>query len=138
METPYSAKRRREEELKESRRRHERWIAKIVKRKKIWHALRQAQRKAGCTTTTLRTVAQSLAPFLEDEASSSDEPLSLDRVADAELLEAAEAYKLYLHGCVGCNDFVYGPRCHRHCCPKCGHSRYDGVGKPNEVWNYCC
>ena len=133
METPYSAKRRREAAVQEAWRRHERWIAKQTKRKKIWHCLRQAQRKAGCTTLTLRTVAQSLAPFLEDEASSSDEPASLDRVADAELLEAAEAYKLYLHGCVGCNDFVYGSECHRRDCPKCGHSRCNGVGKPNEV-----
>jgi hypothetical protein len=35
METPYSAKRRREAAVQEAWRRHERWIAKQTKRKKI-------------------------------------------------------------------------------------------------------
>ena len=45
-------------------------------------------------------------------------------------------FKRALHGCVGCDDHVFGPFVRARTCPKCGHPRYSDSGKPNEVCWY--
>ena len=40
--------------------------------------------------------------------------------------------KRSLHGCVGCDNYVYGPDSVENECPKCGDARYSN-GKPKEV-----
>ena len=116
---------------------HKKWCEKVLKRRKLWQVLRQAQRTSGCTTTTITTVAKAVAPLLDngsDSDSDEDEPASSQhRVADSEIMEAAEAVKLTLHGCIGCNNYVFVPRSARVSCPKCGHDRFNAKNKPNEV-----
>ena len=47
--------------------------------------------------------------------------------ADRELDGLCGVHKVVLHGCTGCNDYVYGPDNNLDNCVKCGASRY----KPN-------
>lgn len=131
---------RRSAEVEKARQKHLRWCSKVKRKREIWQALRQAQRKSGCTTTTIRTVAVALAPFLEeDETSSEDEPPSQRKVADSEIMVAAEAIKLTLHGCVQCNEFVFGPKeLYLRRCPKCLYPRFNERNQPYEVCNYSC
>ena len=108
----------------------------MKKKRKIWQALRQALRKSGCTTTTLIIVEKALRPFLEDEKNSSedDELPNQQKVADSEIMEAAEALKITLHGCVKCNDYVFVcPTNYMTRCPKCRHPRFNAQNQPNEV-----
>ena len=121
--------------VRESHKKHSKWCGKVIQRRKLWRALRQAQRKSGCTTTTIKAVAKAVAPLLENamESSSDEEPAPSQHKFDSEIMAAAEAEKLELHGCVDCNDYVFVPKSVRMRCPKCRHPRFNAVGKPNEV-----
>ena len=55
---------------------------------------------------------------------------------DRMLLEKANAVLLQLHGCVGCDDFVFLPSDVRIRCPRCRHPRFNHEKKPNEVCWY--
>ena len=103
-----------------------------TKRKKMWNVLRQVQRKTGCTTRTINVVAQEVAPLLFEDGQEAKNPNN-HSFDDAEMLEQAEAKVLQLHGCVGCDNYVYHPQSTMFFCPKCRHPRFDAEKKPNEV-----
>ena len=94
----------------------------------VWNKLREAQRKCGCNTRTLKTVLKAVQPFCGSEIGGIN-------VDDEELFEAGEAVVLQLHGCVKCNEFVFSPTNKMLRCPKCQHPRFNQKKKPNEV---CC
>ena len=98
------------------------------KKKRVWHALRQAQRECGCTTRTLQIIFSAVRPFLKPADSKS---------YDQELHARANAIVLQLHGCVRCDDFVFAPEDLSLMCPKCGHPRFNQKKKPNEVRIFC-
>ena len=52
---------------------------------------------------------------------------------DHVLLAKANAVLLQIHGCVGCDNFVFLPSDLQIRCPKCGHPRFNSDKKPNEV-----
>ena len=59
------------------------------------------------------------------------------RAAQKSLMAEAGVKRVELHGCVGQQDgvlcnHIYRPGDCRSTCPKCGHSRYDEHGSPNE------
>jgi len=63
---------------------------------------------------------------------------------DKILQEAAGVECLSIHGCIGCNKFVYTPGDDRTHCPFrksdntiCGHPRFDDNNKPHEVRGSC-
>ena len=116
---------------------HLKWCAKQRKTRKLWQALRQAQRQSGCTTSTITAVAKVVAPLIENESDSDEDEQATrqHKVADSEIMEEAEAeaVKLILHGCIGCNNYVFVPRSKRKRCPKCLHNRFNAENKPNEV-----
>jgi len=96
------------------------------KQKPVWHALREAQRQCGCTTRTLKTVFETVRPFLKPTATKSWND-------DKQLYERGNAVVLQLHGCVRCDDFVFSPDMHALRCPKCGHPRFNQKKKHHEV-----
>jgi len=95
----------------------------------VWTALREAQRECGCNTKTLETVLKTVTPFLKADVTKTGQ-------ADGELKKATDAVVLQLHGCVGCNDFVFEVTSARIRCPKCRHPRFKRNRKPNEVFFY--
>ena len=95
----------------------------------LWHVLRQTQRKTGCTDKTLEQIKQSLVPLLKSSCHNS----SSKKKSDVLLLHKANAVLLQLHGCVGCDHYVFLPSDARIRCPECGHPRFNAQRKPNEV-----
>ena len=95
----------------------------------LWHVLRQTQRKTGCTDKTLEQIKQSLVPLLKESCQSSNS----NKKSDNFLLKKADAVLLQLHGCVGCENYVFLPSDARMRCPECRHPRFNAQHKPNEV-----
>ena len=96
-------------------------------KEQIFLQLRQVQLTTGCSTKTLDVVLERLHPFLkglEDVAH-----LKMPRMRTRKKTD----FKKQLHGCVGCNDYVFGPDNRETLCPKCGSDRYTLDGKPREV-----
>ena len=92
----------------------------------LWQLLRTAQRTSGCTTKTLATIEAALRPiFLQRHGGALNE--------DHVLLSKANAVLLQIHGCVGCDAFVFVPSDRRIRCPRCAHPRFNEDHKPNEV-----
>lgn len=92
----------------------------------LWQLLRTAQRTSGCTTKTLATIEAALRPiFLQRHGGALNE--------DHVLLAKANAVLLQIHGCVGCDAFVFLPTDRRMRCPRCAHPRFNSDHKPNEV-----
>ena len=89
----------------------------------VWCKLREAQRKCGCSTNTLKAVLQAVKPFCHPGIVKNDE----------QLVCTTNAVVLQLHGCVGCDDFVFEPTNKMIRCPKCQHPRFNQQKKPNEV-----
>ena len=53
---------------------------------------------------------------------------------DKELKKTAGVDVFVLHGCIKCQNHVYGPDDARKLCPRCGYERYDtDTGKAHEV-----
>lgn len=96
----------------------------------VWRKLREAQRKCGCTTSTLKTVMKAVEPFCGSGIGGGT------NANDEQLFEDGDAVVLCLHGCVKCNEFVFGPTNNMLRCPKCRHPRFNRAKKPNEV--SCC
>ena len=95
----------------------------------VWRKLREAQRKCGCTTSTLKAVLEAVEPVCGEGSGGI-------YAKDEELFEDADAVVLCLHGCVKCNDFVFSPENQMIRCPKCRHPRFNQSKKANEV--RCC
>ena len=94
-------------------------------KQQLWTALRQAQRRCGCNTKTVKTLFQVMQPFCQDDAGTS--------ATDAAMFSSANAVCLQLHGCVRCNNFVFTPENTALRCPKCHHPRFNRKKRPNEV-----
>ena len=94
----------------------------------VWQLLRSAQRTTGCTNKTLATIETILRPIMLKSGQGKKD--------DRMLLEKANAVLLQLHGCVGCDDFVFLPSDVRIRCPRCRHPRFNYEKKPNEVCWY--
>ena len=109
----------------------------------LWHVLRMAQRKTGCSTSTIEVVAKHVEQWARhngmiassgDESSEDFEEEEETHIgADHNLKKNANAVVLQLHGCVGCNKHVFLPADHSLLCPKCKHPRFNARHKPNEV-----
>ena len=93
----------------------------------LWQLLRTAQRTSGCTTKTLGAIEEALRPIIVQRTR------GVQKSEDHVLLEKADAVLLQIHGCVGCNDFVFLPSDLKIRCEKCGHPRFNQDKKPNEV-----
>ena len=96
----------------------------------VLKALRLVQNLSNCTTSTLNLVLKHLQPFLK--GCEHVEQLKMGRVR----ARKQSCYKRSLHGCVGCDDHVFGPTTRDKTCPKCGHARFNVKGKPHEVCWY--
>ena len=94
----------------------------------IRKVLRRVQNKSGCATATLDLVLQNLHPFLKG-----CEDLKQVHMKMPNIVKRQSVLKRQLHGCGGCNDYVFGPDCQETHCPKCDHPRYNGKGIANEV-----
>ena len=96
-------------------------------KEQIYLQLRQVQRITGCSSKTLDVVLERLQPFLKgcEDATS----LKMPRVRARKKSDI----KKLLHGCVGCDGYVFGPDNDETVCPKCGDNRYTVDGKPREV-----
>ena len=106
-------------------------LASLAKHK-IGEALRNVQRKTGCTTRTLAITLQELKSFLKEEYQQ-DLPHNSFRSIDNAINKKYQAIVLQLHGCVGCNNHVFIPSDKAKRCPLCGFPRYNVKGQPNEV-----
>ena len=89
--------------------------------------MRKVQVTTNCPITTLDLILSKLQPFLK--GLENVKGLKMPKVR----ARATSRFKRCLHGCVDCNDHVFGPKDLDRSCPKCGHSRYEDKGKPNEV-----
>ena len=97
--------------------------------------LRKVQGKTGCTNKTLELIAKNLLPFFKGLEHIKTFPIKSIRRARRRIVAAGnKALKVQLHGCVGCNNHVFGPESKLKNCPLCGVSRYLN-GKPQEVYD---
>ena len=94
---------------------------------KIRKVMRRVQNQTGCATSTLDLCLRLLHPFLKGVEHVDPVNMKMPRRRPQSPL------KLQLHGCVGCNNHVFGPKCHLTHCPKCNFPRNDSEGNPNEV-----
>ena len=101
-------------------------LAVESKRGSVWRKLREAQRKCGCTTSTLKEVMKAVEPFC-------GEGIGGIYAKDEFFFEDNDAVVVCLHGCVKCNKFVFSPENNMIRCPKCQHPRFDQKKKANEV-----
>ena len=106
----------------------------------LWQLLRASQRTSGCTTKTLVVIEDTLRPIMMQRmgakhAAKHDAKQVQNK--DRGLLKKANAVVLQLHGCVGCDAFVFLPSDSRIRCPSCGHPRFNSDKKPNEVHIVC-
>ena len=92
----------------------------------IFHELRQVQNITHCSTKTLDLILQRLHPFLK--GCEDVKQLKMPRVR----ARKKSIFKQQLHGCTGCDAYVFGPENVETRCPHCGYSRYTN-GKPREV-----
>lgn len=91
----------------------------------IYRELRQVQNITGCSTKTLDLILSRLHPFLKG---CEDVELKMPRVR----ARKKSQFKQQLHGCAGCDNYVFGPENVETRCPHCGDERYTN-GKPKEV-----
>ena len=93
-------------------------------------ALRHVQNLSNCATSTLDLVLKHLQPFLK----------GLEKVKGLKMRavrsRCKSRSKKTLHGCIGCNQHVFGPTSRERVCPQCGNARYNNAGKPNEICWY--
>lgn len=94
---------------------------------KIRKVMRRVQNKTGCATATLDLTLSLLHPFLKGCEDVANQNMKMQRRCRQSPL------KRQLHGCIRCNDYVFGPKCDLTQCPKCDFSRYNAEGNPNEV-----
>ena len=92
----------------------------------VFAEMRKIQIDTNCPTSTLDLILSRLQPFLKGLENVKD--LKMQRVRARQ-----SRFKRCLHGCVDCNDHVFGPNDLDRSCPKCGHDRYDDKVKANEV-----
>ena len=92
----------------------------------IFRELRQVQNITNCSTKTLDLILQRLHPFLK--GCEDVKQLKMPRVR----ARTKSIFKQQLHGCTGCDGYVFGPENVETRCPQCGDSRYAN-GKPREV-----
>ena len=93
----------------------------------VLQQMRKVQNISGCATSTLDLVLKFLQPFLKgcEEVKN----FAMPRVRTRKDCP----FKLSLHGCVECDDHVFGPRSEDQVCPKCAHPRYNDKGNPHEI-----
>ena len=96
----------------------------------VCRKLRQIQEETHCTDQTCNQFIKAFGDRL-----SLNPPRKIG-MHDKELHTTAGARVIHLHGCVGCNEFVWGPDDQGKLCPKCAAARYDVKKKPNEVVYY--
>ena len=104
----------------------------LLPQHKLGEALRNVQRKTGCTTRTLSITLQELRSFLKEEYQQ-DLPHSNFRSIDKVINAKYEVISLKLNGCVGCNKYVFIPSDKTKRCPLCRFPRHNVKGQPNEV-----
>ena len=97
---------------------------------KIWGAFRKAQALSGCANKTRRIFEDALRPLLPSHEWPTEGRQT--RI----LCRKAGALVIQLHGCVGCDDYVFVPTDRAIKCPKCDFPRFDAKKQPNEVNNF--
>ena len=93
---------------------------------RICSSLRIVQQKTGCSTSTLNVFLKHMHVFFKGCADVTAWEMPRVRARKQSPL------KRCLHGCVDCNEYVYGPDSVETECPNCGDARYSN-GKPKEV-----
>ena len=84
------------------------------------------QNLTGIATSTCNLILKHLHPFLKG-----CEKMKVLKMK--QLRSKQSPIKAQLHGCVRCNNHVFGPKNLDTHCQACGHPRYDDKGKPHEV-----
>ena len=92
----------------------------------ICSSLRIVQQKTGCSTRTLNVFLKHMHVFFKGCTGVTAWEMPRVRARKQSPL------KRCLHGCVDCNEYVYGPDSVETECPNCGDARYSN-GKPKEV-----
>ena len=94
--------------------------------------LRRLQERCKCTEAMCADIVQTLGKYLKITPKQ-------HKKADNKLCKDAGVERIRVHGCIGCNKFVYLPDDKRTSCPHikkdgtvCGAARFDN-GKPREV-----
>ena len=113
--------------MKKKKRKHNGSSSSDERVNEVIQALRHVQNLSNCASSTLNLVLKHLQPFLK--GCEDVKGLEVGRVRTRK----QSRFKRVLHGCVGCDDHVFGPFVRDRTCPKCGHPRYSDSGKPNEV-----
>ena len=87
-------------------------------KERIFCALRLVQNETGCSTRTLNVFLQRMHIFFK--GCTDVKKWEMPRVR----ARKKSPLKRCLHGCVGCDNYVYGPDSVENECPKCGDARY--------------
>lgn len=93
------------------------------------------QWQTNCSTLTLQTflVALSRGKLGDLVRKTKTEDLPKDvKVADKKMQRMAGVSRVYLHGCVACNKYVWAPEDPEVVCEHCGGDRFDVSGKSKE------
>ena len=93
----------------------------------IYRALRLVQNITGCSTRTLNVFLDHM-HHIFFKGCAHVKKWEMPRVRARTL----SPLKRCLHGCVGCDNYVYGPDSEENECPKCGDARFSD-GKTKEV-----
>lgn len=100
--------------------------------------LRRLQSRCKCTEAMCADITATFGKYIGLKESRCFKSAAKQR--DKVLQEKAGIVCFSIHGCVGCDKFVYGPGDHHTHCPFvksdgtiCGHPRFDDNGQPHEV-----
>ena len=92
---------------------------------RLYAELRKVQCRTSCATSALEMILTKLKPFLKLDVK--------QKFNDVAIKAASGAHCMRLHGCVGCNKYVFDDGA-KVMCPLCGHPRYKPTTKqPYEV-----
>ena len=92
--------------------------------------LRCLQSRSKCTEAMCADIVSTFAKYMNVK---SVDFRTRARKADKKMQAEAGVQFIEIHGCVGCNNFVFTPDDKSTHCPRCGDARYDNDNKPREV-----
>jgi hypothetical protein len=92
--------------------------------------LRCLQSRSKCTEAMCVDIVDTFAKYMNVKPA---DFRSQARKADRKMQEKAGVKCVELHGCVGCDKFVFTPDDGLTHCPRCGDARFDNNNKPREV-----
>jgi hypothetical protein len=96
--------------------------------------LRSLQNRSNCSEAMCADIVSTFAKYMHVQP---EVFRTQARKADRKMQEKAGVKCMELHGCVGCDKFVYTPDDRHTHCPRCGDARFDINNKPREVCIVC-